>query len=199
MATLRRAEDSIEIPDRLPVIALRDLVFFPYLVLPLLIGRDRSVIALGEARQNDDLVLLLTQKDPATDDPNADNLFGVGTVARIVQVTTLPDGMARVVLEGLGRARVLRLTTTTEALRASVELVTASESDTDPPTKSLQCQVNEVVRLYGEYSRLHDRIPDEVPGIPSADGDRIRLAHLISGHLLLPSVEKQELLEATDA
>ena len=101
MATLRRAEDSIEIPDRLPVIALRDLVFFPYLVLPLLIGRDRSVIALGEARQNDDLVLLVTQKDPATDDPNADSLFRVGTVARIVQVTTLPDGMARVVLEGL--------------------------------------------------------------------------------------------------
>ncbi len=198
MATLRRAEDSIEIPDRLPVIALRDLVFFPYLVLPLLIGRDRSVIALGEARQNDDLVLLVTQKDPATDDPNADSLFRVGTVARIVQVTTLPDGMARVVLEGLGRARVRRLTTTTEALRASVELVTANESDTDRPTKQAQSLVKEVVRLYGEYSRLHDRIPDEIPGIPSADGDRVRLAHLISGHLLLPSVEKQELLEAPD-
>ena len=199
MATLRRAEDSIEIADRLPVIALRDLVFFPYLVLPLLIGRQRSVVALEEARAQDDIVLLVAQKDPTSDDPGAEGLFRVGTVARVVQVTTLPDGMARVVLEGLGRARIRRLTTTTEALRASVELLTAFESDTAPFSQGLTNVVNEVIRLYGEYARLHERIPDEIPGMLSAEADRVRLAHVVSGHLLLPSVEKQELLEAPNA
>lgn len=199
MATLHRAEDQIEVPDRLPVIALRDLVFFPYMVLPLLIGRPRSVTALDEAQAADGLVLLATQRDPATDDPGGDDLFRVATVARVVQVSTLPDGTARVVLEGLGRARIKRLTTTTQALRASVTLTTAHEAEEGfpLPARSLEAASN-VVRQYAEYARLHERIPDELPSVLSSEGDRVRLAHLISGHLLLPASEKQELLETPD-
>ena len=125
MPTLTRVEDHVEVPDRLPVVALRDLVFFPYIVLPILIGRRRSVAALEAAQDADGLVLLVAQKDPAVDDPGSGDLFRVGTIARVVQVTQLPDGTSRVVLEGIGRARIKRLTTTTEALRANVELLVA--------------------------------------------------------------------------
>jgi len=199
MATLRRAEDQIEVPDRLPVIALRDLVFFPYMVLPLLIGRPRSVAALAEAQAAEGLLLLATQRDPSTDDPGGDHLYRVGTVARVVQVSTLPDGTARVVLEGLGRARIKRLTTTTQALRASTALTTAHECEAGTPLTAKAGELaSNVVRLYAEYARLHERIPDELPGVLSGEGDRVRLAHLVSGHLLLPAAEKQELLETLD-
>jgi ATP-dependent Lon protease len=199
MPTLHRADDRIDVPDRLPVIALRDLVFFPYMVLPLLIGRPRSVAALEEARDGDGLVLLLAQRQPSTDEPGSGDLFRVGTVARVIQVSTLPDGTARVVLEGLGRARIRRLTTTSEPLRASLTLLTDREAETEaPPLPALRELAKGVVGLYAEYARMHERIPDELPGILAAEGDRIRLAHLVSGHLILPSVEKQELLEAAD-
>jgi ATP-dependent Lon protease len=96
MAILIRTEDQVEVPDRLPVVALRDLVFFPYIVLPILIGRRRSVAALEEARETDDLVLLVAQKDPGVDDPGTHELFRVGTIARLIQVSQLPDGTSRV-------------------------------------------------------------------------------------------------------
>jgi len=199
MATLIRAEDKVELPDRLPVVALRDLVFFPYIVLPILIGRRRSVAALEEARSSDDLVLLVAQRDPGVDDPGTNELFRVGTIARLVQVSQLPDGTSRVVLEGLGRARVRRLTTTTEALRATVEPLVAREAEPDGDrSDKIASLARAVVSLYAEYARLHERIPEELVGILSAEGDRLRLAHMVAGHLILPSTEKQEILEIGD-
>jgi ATP-dependent Lon protease len=267
MATLIRAEDHVEVPDRLPVVALRDLVFFPYIVLPILIGRHRSIAALEAAQEHDGLVLLVAQKDPSVDDPTGHDLFQIGTVARVVQVTTLPDSTSRVVLEGLGRARIRRLTTTTESLRAKIELLVSHEAEVEversaPPPDSfllpytpsglsdaiqeaedafdaglepgesvpipvepapaessdkpdsspdsaadiarvvakgqdLDAAYEKVRRLYADYARLHERIPEELSAMPSADGDRVRFAHLVAGHLIVPSLEKQEVLEAT--
>jgi len=220
MATLIRAEDQVEVPDRLPVVALRDLVFFPYIVLPILIGRHRSVAALVAAQEEDGLVLLVAQKDPSVDDPAGPDLFRVGTIARVVQVSTLPDGTSRVVLEGLGRARIRRLTTATEALRATVELLVGREAEAEAGneekegpapldsaadiarlvagTRSLDSVCANVRTLYGEYARLHERIPEELSAMLSADGDRVRFAHLVAGHLIVPALEKQEVLEATE-
>ena len=199
MAILIRTDDEVEVPDRLPVVALRDLVFFPYIVLPILIGRRRSVAALEEAQKTDGLVLLVAQKDPGVDDPGGGDLFRVGTVARLVQVSQLPDGTSRVVLEGLGRAKIRRLTTTTEALRATVGPLLARETEPEgPPSERVASLARSVVSLYAEYARLHDRIPEELSGILSADGDLLRFAHLVSGHLILPSSEKQEILEESE-
>lgn len=199
MALLQRVDDSFEVPDRLPVIALRDLVFFPYMVLPLLIGRPRSVTALREAEAGDGLVLLVAQRDPTTDDPGGDDVHRVGTVARVVQVSVLPDGTARVVLEGLGRARIRRLSTTSEALRATVSLAREREAEpADGRPEGAGELADRVVRLYGEYARLNERIPDELPGLMVRATDLVRLAHLVSGHVLLPPAEKQELLEMVD-
>ena len=210
MATLTRAEDQVEVPDRLPVVALRDLVFFPYIVLPILVGRRRSIAALESAQKSDGLVLLVAQKDPAIDDPRSTDLFRVGTVARVVQATRLPDGTSRVVLEGLGRAKIRRLTTTTEVLRATVELLVSRESEATRSTAAISenssaepvdadvVSLSETVgQLYAEYVRVHARIPDETAATISSDGDRARFAHLVAGHLILPSLEKQELLETT--
>src|SRR6188508_110507 len=122
MPRLTRTDGPVEIPDRLPVVALRDLVFFPYMVLPLLIGRPRSTAALREAEATPDrLLLLLSQKDPERDDATDEDIFRIGTVARAVQVTPLPDGTCRVVLEGIGRAQVERFLPDEDgALRASI-------------------------------------------------------------------------------
>ncbi len=199
MPLLIRAEDQIDIPERLPVVALRDLVFFPYVVLPILIGRRRSVAALEEARDTSGLVLLVAQKDPGVDDPGVNELFRVGTVARLVQIAQLPDGTSRVVLEGIGRARIRRLTTTTESLRATIETLVDREADPDGDVpERIDALARSVVSLYGEYAKLHERIPEELASTLSPEGDRVRLAHLVSGHIILPSVEKQEILESTD-
>src|SRR5690606_8848988 len=164
MATLIRVDDRIDVPDRLPVVALRDLVFFPYVVLPILVGRHRSVAALDEAREEEGMVLLLAQKDPGVDEPGSADLFRVGTVARALQVSKLPDGTSRVVLEGLGRVRVRRLVPSAGALRAAVEPFACGEVEAagTEPDDGLVSLTASVAQLYREYARLHERIPDEI-------------------------------------
>ena len=201
MPTLTRAEEYVEVPARLPVVALRDLVFFPYIVLPILIGRQRSMTALSEAQESEGLVLLVTQKDPSVDDPAGNELFRVGTIARIIQVTQLPDKTSRVVLEGLGRARIKRLTTTTAALRATVELLLSSEIESSESLgdSDMSTELNElsetVRKLYDDYAQLHERIPHDSTNTLSTINDRVHFAHLVAGHLIVPAVEKQEILE----
>ena len=183
------------------MVALRDLVFFPYMVLPLLIGRPRSLAALDEAESlGHGLLLLLSQKQPSVEEPERDDLFRVGTVVRLIQITRLQDGTSRVVLEGMGRARVTRLLTSTDVFRARVEPLVEREHDpdggVDPASEAL---ARRVVRLYDEYARLNERIPEEVPAALAETRDRHRLLHLMAGHLLVPSPEKQPILEAENA
>ncbi|MGD2068006.1 MAG: LON peptidase substrate-binding domain-containing protein, partial [Gemmatimonadota bacterium] len=196
MATLIRTDESVDIPDTLPVVALRDLVFFPYIVLPLLIGRPRSSAALEEVGEGG-LLVLLAQTDPGVEEPGVDDLNRVGTVARAVQVRPLTDGTSRVVLEGIGRVRITELDGSNLAFRGRVERFVERESD---PPEGVSIEVEALARragrLYEEYAHLHDRIPDEITLTLGDTLDRVRLAHLMSGHMLLPPPEKQELLEA---
>ena len=198
MGELIRVDGRITLPERLPVVALRDLVFFPYVALPILVGRQRSLAALEEARgQHDGLVVLVAQKDPGVDDPTANDLFKVGTVARVTQMSTLPDRTCRVTLEGLGRVRIQRLAGSAAPLRASVEpLAPEAEDDRHAGNEDIGRLANEVVRLYREYAEIHERIPDDLPDMLDASEDRVRLAHLVAGHVIVPSLEKQEVLEA---
>lgn len=200
MGELIRVDGRITLPERLPVVALRDLVFFPYVALPILVGRQRSLAALEEARgQHDGMVVLVAQKDPAVDDPTANDLFKVGTVARVTQMSTLPDRTCRVTLEGLGRVRIQRLAGSAAPLRASVEaLAPEAEDDRHAGDENIARLATEVIRLYREYATLHERIPDDLPDRLGASEDRVRLAHLVAGHVIVPSLEKQELLEARE-
>ncbi len=199
MPTLIRLDGTVELPDRLPVVALRDLVFFPYMVLPLLIGRPRSTVALREAEASPDrLLLLLAQKDPERNDATEEDVFRVGTVARAVQVTTLPDGTCRVVLEGIGRARVERFLPAEDgALRAEIRSF-APEAETATAGPELDAVGRGVARLFDEYARLNERVPEELPRLVAETRDRVRLLHVVAGHLLVPSLDKQPVLEAAD-
>lgn len=197
MATLHRIDGPVEVPEELPVVALRDLVFFPYMVLPLLIGRAPSVAALEEAEAKDSLLLLVAQRDADVLDPEAKDLHRLGTVIRVIQKTDLPDGTSRVVMEGLGRGLIQEFLEEKESFRARVSLVEGGEKenpkDIDPDLEALARGVR---RLFEEYILLNERIPQELAGTLASIQDRVRLAHLISGHLLLSSMEKQELLES---
>ena len=199
MATLNRLDGSCTIPDELPVVALRDLVYFPYMVVPLLIGRAPSVAALEEAEAENGLLLLVAQKDPAVEAPGRDDLYRAGTVIRVVQVAHLADGTARVVMEGLGRARIVRFLPSGTSFRASVELLTEWEFEPNPAADpELDARVRTVKEMFREYVKLSDKVPDEVIGSIDEVADRVRLAHLVAGHLLIGSAERQELLEVTE-
>ncbi len=197
MATLLRSDGTVEVPEQLPVIPLRDLVFFPYMVLPLLIGRAPSVAALEEAEAGDRLVLLVAQKEAGVEDPGQKDVYRLGTIIRVVQVTRLPDGTARVVMEGLGRGRIKRFRSWEKGFRATVEPVEGGERENPAAiTPETEALARAVRRMFEEYVEINHRLPRELVATLATIEDRVRLAHVVSGHLLLTSTEKQELLES---
>jgi len=199
MPTLHRTEGQIQVPSELPVVALRDLVFFPYMVLPLLIGRRPSVAALQAAEEGDGLLLLVAQKDAAMEDPGQDDIHRLGTVIRVVQSTPLPDGTTRVVMEGLGRGRIRRFLSAEEGFRGQVELAPGREvEDPEEVSPDLEALARGVRRLFEEYIDLNERLPRELAGTLANIQDRARLAHMVAGHVLVTAQEKQEVLEALE-
>ena len=196
MATLIRVDQTYEIPDRLPVIALRDLVYFPYMVLPLLIGRPPSLSALEAAEEGEGYILLLAQKNVQVEDPSKDDLHRVGVVAQVLQVSRLPDGNARVVLEGIGRCKVRRFLKSEAGFAASIEPFVVEERAEGQESREDEAIARGVLRFFHEYIHLCDRVPDDVLSSVSLERDRLRSAHLVSGHLLVLPSEKQELLES---
>jgi ATP-dependent Lon protease len=203
MATLVRVDQTLEIPDQLPTVALRDLVFFPYMVLPLLIGRPASLRALQDAEADTGYLLLLTQRDVQVEEPDEEDTYRIGTVVKILEVSRLPDGNARVVLEGLGRARVKRFLPTEVGLRTMIEPFVGGDPDGTVGQQSEEMGSDEeealargVVKLYQDYVRLNERLPDDLISTVREDSEHGRLSHLVSGHLLVVPSEKQELLES---
>jgi ATP-dependent Lon protease len=181
-------------PERLPVLALRDLVFFPSMVLPLLVGRPPSVRALDEAGEAG-LLLLLAQKDPEVDDPDAADLHRLGTLARIVQRSTLPDGTERVVFEGVERAAVERFLPGPGPIRAEVR-ARPHDPDAEDEAPELEALLRRVHRLAREYARLHPDLPDDSSTIFAKGDDPARMLHRTAGHLLVPAADKQPVLAA---
>lgn len=198
MATLHRVDGSVEIPAELPVIALRDLVYFPYMVLPLLIGRPRSVAALKEAEDGGKLALVVAQKDPEVADPGEDDIHLAGTIVRVLQASRLADGTVRAVFEGIGRARVDQFAPADDGMRAQVSLASEWERDRSEAAELTAdaAGAKEVKKLFSEYVRLAEQIPPEVAGIAEEVADCVQLGHVIAGHLLVGSAERQEVLEA---
>ena len=196
MATLIRVDQTYDVPDDLPVVALRDLVFFPYMVLPLLIGRPPSLAALEAAESGAGFIVLLAQKDVQVEDPSNEDVHRVGVVAQVLEVSRLPDGNARVVLEGVGRCRIRRFLDSDASFSASIEPFVPEERAERKETSEEEATARGVLRLFHEYVHLCERVPDDVLSSTSLESDRLRSAHLISGHLLVLPSEKQELLES---
>ncbi|MHB1222748.1 MAG: endopeptidase La [Gemmatimonadaceae bacterium] len=181
-------------PDRLPVLPLRDLVFFPQLVMPLLAGRGGSLAALDAAAETPGkLIFLVSQRDGEVTDPAAADLFRVGVVARVLQAARMPNGVTKVLLEGLARARVTRYTPVGALLRAviSVEPFTAPAA----PDEEEQVVARRATALFEEYVALQRRVPAEVVQLVQASEQADRRAFTIAAHLAVRHARRQELLE----
>ena len=185
------------VPDRLPTVALRDLVFFPAMALPLLVGRPRSVAALKEATEEgaEGYLLLLAQRDGGSDEPSAGDLHRVGTVARILQSTRLADGTFRVVFEGIERVRVRRFLPGPGPFRTEVTPLTYPDLKDETADAGFRAVVRRAERGFRDYVHLHPDLPPELAAGLSEVHSTERLAHLIGGHLLVGAAEKQVLLE----
>src|SRR4051812_8033339 len=177
--------------ELLPVLPLRDIVVFPHMIVPLFVGREKSVRALEAVMRDDKQILLVAQKNAAQDDPGADDLYEVGTVSTVLQLLKLPDGTVKVLVEGGRRARIAGFKETQshfEAYASSLE----EPSDIAPEAEAL---ARTVVGQFEQYIKLNKKIAPEVLVSINQIDDPNKLADTVAAHLSLKIPEKQELLE----
>jgi ATP-dependent Lon protease len=190
---LLRASDTFDVPDRLPVLPLKDVVIFPYVVMPFLVGRTGSLGAVEQAWRGDRYLVLVAQKSADVADPVAIDLYRTGVVARLVQASRLPNGTVKVVVEGLARVRLTRITTHQGVLRASLS-ATPWGGTILPPEARMKAR--QVMERFEEYVALQRRIPQEVLQMASAGGDDERTACVLAAHLSVRHEIRQSLLES---
>lgn len=189
-----QARDA-QIPDVLPLIPLRDLIVFPNLVVPLFVGRERSINALEESMRQGHMVALVTQKQAETADPTSDDVYEIGCVATIMQELKLPDGTAKALVEGQQRIRIVEWLQTDPYFLVRVELI-EEETEVKPETEAL---MRAIIGDFEKASELGKPIPQEVLMASSTIEEPGRLADFITFHLNLKVDEKQQILEALDA
>ncbi|OFW88289.1 MAG: endopeptidase La [Alphaproteobacteria bacterium RIFCSPHIGHO2_12_FULL_45_9] len=174
-----------------PVLPLRDIVVFPHMIVPLFVGREKSVAALEKVMEGNKQILLLTQKTPAIDDPKPNDLYTVGTIGTILQLLKLPDGTVKVLVEGVSRARVEKYTTVDSCL----EVEAVPFEDTSAASTELESLSRAVMTQFEEYLKLNKKIPPEVIVSIGQIENPSKLADTIASHLTLKIEEKQKLLE----
>ncbi len=174
-----------------PVLPLRDIVVFPHMIVPLFVGRKKSVRALEDVMKDDKQILLVTQKNAAEDDPTASDIYTVGTVGTVLQLLKLPDGTVKVLVEGAQRARILRFTENAEFFQAEAELLSDEEGD----TQELDALMRTVVGQFEHYIKLNKKIPPEVLVSVNQIDEPSKLVDTIASHLSLKIHDKQDLLE----
>ena len=180
-------------PDagHLPLLPLRDVVVYPHLVIPLFVGRAKSVKALEIASEGDKQILLVAQKSPNNDEPDASDLHEVGTVATVLQMLKLPDGTVKVLVEGVSRARVVDFADTADCFSAKAEVI-EDVVESDHETQAL---MRTVFTQFDQYVKLNKKIPPEILTSLATIDDPSRLADTIAAHLTLKLEEKQSILE----
>ncbi|MFY0691976.1 MAG: endopeptidase La [Paracoccaceae bacterium] len=174
-----------------PVLPLRDIVVFPHMIVPLFVGREKSVRALEEVMRDDKQILLSSQIDPAVDDPTTDGIYEIGVLANVLQLLKLPDGTVKVLVEGRSRVQITQYTDNPDFFEAeALELV---EVDGDETT--ITALVRSVGEEFERYAKVKKNIPDEALSSVAETQDPNRLADLVGGHLGVEVEQKQELLE----
>ncbi len=174
-----------------PVLPLRDIVVFPHMIVPLFVGREKSVRALEEVMADDKQILLSSQVDPAVDEPDQNGIYRVGVLANVLQLLKLPDGTVKVLVEGRSRVRVTRFLDNDAFFEAEAETMEESRGD-DATIEALQRSVAEE---FERYAKVKKNIPEEALGAVSEAQDPAKLVDLVSGHLGIEVAQKQELLE----
>ncbi|WP_287105224.1 endopeptidase La [Brevundimonas sp.] len=178
----------------LPVLPLRDIVVFPHMVVPLFVGREKSVKALDEIMKGEKQILLATQKNSVDDDPSPDAIYPIGVLASVLQLLKLPDGTVKVLVEGKGRARLTRFTDRTDYFEAE-----AVEIEDEPgETSQAEAMLRAVVEQFENYVKLNKKVPPEaLSSIPQIT-DASKLADSVAAHLSVKIIDKQGLLETID-
>ncbi len=174
-----------------PVLPLRDIVVFPHMIVPLFVGREKSVKALEDVMKDDKQILLVTQKNAAQDDPTPGDIYSVGTVGTVLQLLKLPDNTVKVLVEGGQRARILRFAENEAFFQAYAETIAEKPGD----QQELEALARTTVTQFEQYIKLNKKIPPEVLVSINQIEDPSKLADTIASHLALKIPEKQELLE----
>ncbi|HHE46422.1 MAG TPA: endopeptidase La, partial [Bacteroidetes bacterium] len=156
--TLNLNQDIITVPDRLPVLPLRDIIIFPHMVHPLVVGRAGTLSAVEKARGSDDLIALIAQKDASIEYPGAADMYRVGVLGRIAQMMKLPNGLAKVLVEGLERIKVVRFHRVDQSIHATIRIL----EDKSVNTPQLEAARSYVISMFKEFIALNRQIPDEV-------------------------------------
>ena len=177
-----------------PVLPLRDVVVYPHMVIPLFVGRERSIRALESAMETDKQILLCAQKSAAQDEPTSDDIFTLGTLSNILQLLKLPDGTIKVLVEGSERARVVNFFSSEEFFKAQV--VTYKPDRMDEREVEVLCR--SVLSQFDQYVKLNKKVPPEILSSLANIDDPGRLADTIAAHLALKIEEKQKILEITN-
>lgn len=177
-----------------PVLLLRDIVIFPHMIVPLFVGREKSVKALDKAMGGDKKIVLLTQKDPSLDAPLPEELYTTGTIGNVVQLLRLPDGTVKALVEGVERVKIKKFVENEAFYEAETEVV----QDKVNEKEDVQAFVRSLISQFEEYVRLNKKIPPEIMLSIAQIDDASKLADVIASHLSLKISERQDLLETAD-
>jgi ATP-dependent Lon protease len=189
-----KVESKALVPAAVPVLPLRDVVVYPHMVIPLFVGREKSIHALDAAMKADKRIMLVAQKQADIDDPKLEDLHGFGTVATILQLLKLPDGTVKVLVEGVSRARVVQLHGG-DYYSADI----AVETDADQyDEREMDVLVRSVVSQFEQYVKLNKKVPPEVLTALAGIDQPGRLADTVAAHMALKLTEKQKVLEILD-
>src|SRR6201989_2857766 len=174
-----------------PVLPLRDIVVFPHMIVPLFVGREKSIRALEGVMKNDALILLATQKNASDDDPSPDSIYEIGTLASVLQLLKLPDGTVKVLVEGLERAKVQKYSDRADYYEATAVAL----ADTDAESVEAEALARSVVSDFESYVKLNKKISAEVVGVVQAITDFGKLADTVASHLAVKIADRQGILE----
>ena len=191
MSDMTDTTDYTKIPEVLAVLPLRNIVVFPGMIVPLFVGRDKSIRALEDVMADDKQIMLVAQRDGDLDDPSEEDVYDIGTVGTILQLLKLPDGTVKVLVEGLRRAKLVDFVPNESFFQASV--IGIEEEDLDSP--DLTSLSKTVVGQFDNYVKMNRKIPQEVQNVISEIDDPQKLADTVAGHLNIQISEKQALLE----
>ncbi|QJC35694.1 endopeptidase La [Enterobacteriaceae endosymbiont of Donacia sparganii] len=178
----------------IPVLPLRDVVVYPYMVIPLFIGRNKSIRCLEAAMKNDKKVMLVAQKEASNDDPKTNDLFTVGTITSILQMLKLPDGTVKILVEGLYRANITTLSDNDNYFTAKIEYLSSPILE----IKEKEVLIRAAINQFEGYTKLNKKIPPEVLGSLNNIDDAAKLADTIAAHMPLKLSNKQLILEMSN-
>jgi ATP-dependent Lon protease len=187
------SQEPTSMPSTIPMLPLRDVVVFPHMVMPLFVGREKSIQALEAAMESDKKLLLVTQKEAAHDDPTLNELYDVGTIANILQMLKLPDGTVKVLIEGQSRAVITALEEKDCTQATCHELVDQMSNENE-----LKALVSALQTQFEQFAKLSKKVPNEIVASLSSIDEPIRLIDTIASHLELKIADKQEILEEAD-